>query len=31
MTCNVMIGVTYGDIQDVTGVSVNRTNTEGSG
>ena len=31
MTCNVMTGVTYGDVQDVTGVSVNRTNTEGSG
>ena len=31
MTCNVMTRVTYGDIQDVTEVSVNRTNTEGSG
>ena len=31
MTSNVMTGVTYGDIQDVVGVSVNRPNTEGSG
>ena len=31
MTCSVMTGVMYGDIQDVTGVSVYRTNTEGSG
>ena len=29
MTFNVMTGVTYGDIQDVPRVSVNRTNTEG--
>ena len=31
MTYNVMTGVTYGDVQDVTRVSVNRTNTGGSG
>ena len=31
MTNNVMTGVTYGNVQDVIRVSVNRTNTEGSG
>ena len=31
MTNNVMTGVTYGDVQDVIRVPVNRTNTEGSG
>ena len=31
MANNVMIGVAYGVVQNVTRVSVNRTNTEGSG